>query len=115
MRVKLDENLGNRGAQAFRAAGHDVATAYEQGLTGATDDELYDVCVRESRLLVSLDLDFANPLRFDPAKSAGIAVLRVNGERHLDERGTSFRAVVHRKRELRSARREPVARGEVQL
>ncbi len=36
-------------------------------------------------------------------------------ERHLDERGTSFRAVVHRKRELRSARREPVARGEVQL
>ena len=80
MRIKLDENLGQRVAAAFRAAGHDVATVFEQRLTSATDQQLFGVCVRERRLLVSLDTDFANPLRFDPLKSAGIAVLRVHSE-----------------------------------
>ncbi|MGH7687109.1 MAG: DUF5615 family PIN-like protein [Candidatus Dormibacteria bacterium] len=68
MRIKLDENLGRRAAEAFRAAGHDVATAHEQQLTSATDQEVFDVCVSEGRLLVSLDIDFANPLRFDRSK-----------------------------------------------
>jgi hypothetical protein len=30
----------------------------------------------EGRVLVTIDLDFANPLRFPPASTAGIAVLR---------------------------------------
>lgn len=80
MRIKLDENLGQRVAGAFRAAGHDVATVYEQRLTSATDQQLFAVCVSERRLLVSLDTDFANPMRFDPLQSAGIAVLRVRSE-----------------------------------
>lgn len=88
MRVKLDENLGRRAAEAFRVAGHDVATVLEQRLTSATDQQIFDVCVSERRLLVSLDIDFANPLRFNPQKAAGVAVLRVHSEptRHqLDE------------------------------
>ena len=80
MRIKLDENLGQRVAEVVRAAGHDVATVHEQRLTSATDQQLFSVCVRERRLLVSLDTDFANPLRFDPLKSAGIVVLRVRSE-----------------------------------
>jgi predicted nuclease of predicted toxin-antitoxin system len=77
VRLKLDENLGLRTARAFAEAGHDVATAAGQGLAGFTDADLLAVCVAEGRALVTLDLDFANPLRFDPASAAGIAVLRV--------------------------------------
>jgi hypothetical protein len=33
--------------------------------------------MRESRALVTLDLDFANPLQFKPSRYAGIAVLRL--------------------------------------
>lgn len=77
MRIKLDENLGSRTVELFRAAGHDVATVVGQGLTSAPDPELLAACRRERRCLVTLDVDFGNPLRFRPADTSGIAVLRL--------------------------------------
>jgi Uncharacterized protein conserved in bacteria len=77
VRLKLDENLGHRIADLFRNAGHDVATVYDQELTSAPDSWVFNACLKESRVLVTLDLDFANPLRFDHHGSPGVAVLRV--------------------------------------
>lgn len=62
MKIELDENLGNRGADVLRAAGHDVATVVEEGLSSASDDRLIEACRSERRRLVTLDLDFSNPL-----------------------------------------------------
>ena len=77
MKVKLDENLGALAVRLFDAAGHDVARCGCQHLNGAPNRRVYDACRAEARLLVTLDLDFANPFRFDPAPTAGIAVIRV--------------------------------------
>jgi predicted nuclease of predicted toxin-antitoxin system len=77
LRFKLDEKLGRQSIDLFLEAGHDIATVAEQELQGATDNHLIDVCREEARVLVTLDLDFSNVLRFPPELYAGIAVLRV--------------------------------------
>ena len=77
MKIKLDENLGNRGAEILRAAGYSVTTVVEEGLASAADDRLIEVCRSEGKCLVTLDLDFGNPLRFDPSRYSGIVVLRL--------------------------------------
>ena len=74
MRFKLDENLGRRGRDLLTAAGHDVATVFDQNLTHAPDNKVIEACRQENRCLVTLDLDFGNPLRFNPAEYCGIAV-----------------------------------------
>jgi predicted nuclease of predicted toxin-antitoxin system len=77
MKIKLDENLGTRGADLLRAAGHDVVTVVEQGLQAAADRQVAAACQAECRCLLTLDLDFGNPLVFRPADYSGIAVLRL--------------------------------------
>ncbi len=51
MKLKLDENMGSRGASLFRQAGHDVKTVVEQGLCSSTDIKLSEVCRTEKSVL----------------------------------------------------------------
>ena len=77
MKLKLDENLGVRCADLLAEAGHDVATVPGEGMCSASDLESIRVCRDEERCLVTLDLDYANTLRFRPSDYRGIAVLRL--------------------------------------
>lgn len=77
MRLKLDENLGRQAAEMLRQAGHEVSTVHDQGLRGAEDRRLIEACRRDGRCLVTLDLEFGNPLLFRPSDYPGIAVLRL--------------------------------------
>ncbi len=76
VRFKLDENLPEVLASLLAEAGHDVATVLQEELSGCDDRKLFELCQREGRALVTLDLDFANPLNFPPESAAGIIVLR---------------------------------------
>jgi hypothetical protein len=77
VKLKLDENFGQRCVSILRDAGHDAMTVVAQQMSGYDDHRLIAACNTEGRCLVSLDLDFANPLRFNPADYRGIAVFRL--------------------------------------
>jgi len=76
MKLKLDENLGRQAAELLRGRGHDVQTVPDEHLGAASEEVLIQACRTERRCLVTLDLDFGNPLLFPPTEYAGIAVLR---------------------------------------
>jgi predicted nuclease of predicted toxin-antitoxin system len=78
--LKLDENLPVVARELLQTAGHDVVTAHEEGLAGADDDTLLTAAKREGRALVTLDLDFPDVRRYDPADSAGMIVLRLRDQ-----------------------------------
>ena len=83
MKLKLVENLGHSAQVLLEAAGHDVATVYAESVCSASDDEVIQISRREERCLVTLDLEFANPLRYRPADYRGIAVLRLPAKASL--------------------------------
>jgi len=77
MRFKLDENLHPDAAEYLRQHGHDALTVADQGLRGHDDNDIAEVCRREQRALVTLDLDFSDVRIYPPADYSGLLVLRL--------------------------------------
>lgn len=64
MRILLDENIPQRVLWWLISEGHEVVTAREVGLSGRSDQVLYAHAERNNYVLVTLDLDFSDPVRF---------------------------------------------------
>ena len=76
MKLKIDENLPRECAEVLRAGGFEADTVAEEYLTGAEDSAIAVRCQAEGRVLITLDLDFANIRAYPPEEHAGIVVLR---------------------------------------
>ena len=81
MKFKIDENLPAEAAAVFRAAGHDASCALDEDLGGKNDSIVWDFCKTEGRVLVTLDLGFADIRAYPPEEGPGCIVLRL---RHQD-------------------------------
>jgi len=77
MKIKLDENLPSRLANALNQLGHDVHTSPEEGLSGRADPEIWQMAQRESRFLITQDLDFSDSRKFAPGSHCGILLVRL--------------------------------------
>lgn len=77
MKFKLDENLPAGLVSLLRPAGHDASSVFEQDMSGENDEVLLDVCRREGRALITLDLDFSDVRTYPPSENQGIIVLRL--------------------------------------
>ena len=95
MRLKTDENLGLRVAEMLRQAGHDVLSVADQGIQGTPDRTLIDLCRRESRGLVTMDVEFGNPLIFRPSDYGGIALLRLTHGGAPDDLRDAVRTLIN--------------------
>ena len=76
LRFKIDENVPIDAAALLEAAGYDAHTVYDEALAGAPDPNVAEACARESRVLVTLDLDFSDVRAYPPGTHPGIVVLR---------------------------------------
>lgn len=76
MRFKIDENLPPDAAELLRRNGHDTDTVLDEALGGSPDSSIAKTCRTEQRILVTLDLDFADILQYPPRDHSGIIVLR---------------------------------------
>lgn len=77
MRFKVDENLPVDLAEELCAAGYEADTVDEQRLVGSSDRHLSEICKAEGRILVTLDLDFADIRTYPPETYPGIVVMRL--------------------------------------
>ena len=80
LRFKRDENLPAEAATALRGAGFDAMTVLDQELRASPDGDIARVCRDESRILVTLDLDFSDIRTYRPSDHAGIVVLRLRDQ-----------------------------------
>jgi predicted nuclease of predicted toxin-antitoxin system len=77
MKFKLDENLPVEASALLREAGHDALTVLDQNMGGEPDEHIIQICSQEKRVLITLDLDFADINAYPPSNYHGIFVLRV--------------------------------------
>ena len=78
MKLFLDENLSPQHASELRIEGYDALSVLEAGLSGATDEQVLRFAVESGRVLVTLDADFANVMRFPPEQTLGVVRLKVH-------------------------------------
>ncbi len=77
MIFKIDENLPAECAVLLRGAGFGADTVAEENLEGADDTVIARSIRAEGRVLITLDLDFANIQANPPSTHSGIIVLRL--------------------------------------
>lgn len=75
-RFKLDENMPGEAIELLRGDGHDVRTVLDELLGGSADPRILQACRDDDRMLVTLDLDFADLQLYAPSSHPGIWVLR---------------------------------------
>jgi predicted nuclease of predicted toxin-antitoxin system len=76
MRLFLDENLSPQLITRLSAFGHDAVCAYDAGLCGKSDAKIREFAIQQSRVLVTLDGDFADLTRYPVMGTPGIIWLR---------------------------------------
>jgi predicted nuclease of predicted toxin-antitoxin system len=76
MKLKLDENLSRHLKPVLTAQGHDVLTAADENLLSRPDTEIARAAAAEQRMLLTLDVEFADLRKYPPGSHPGIVLFR---------------------------------------
>jgi predicted nuclease of predicted toxin-antitoxin system len=64
--------------------GHDVHTQHDELLLGHADGEIWEATQKESRFLITQDLDFSDLRQFAPGSHYGILLVRLRSPNRRD-------------------------------
>ena len=78
MKLFLDENISPLHVAELRADGYDALGVVEANLSGASDERVLQFAIDEDRILITLDADFANIVRFSSQHTPGLVRLRLH-------------------------------------
>lgn len=90
MKIFANENLFEPIIDYLRSLGNDVLSIRDCGLSGISDDEVYEMACKENRVIITMDKDFTRIFRFPPQRCGGIVVAKIY-KRPVDETLTIFR------------------------
>ena len=76
MRLKLDENLSRHLKPILAGLGHDVLTAADENLLSRPDTVIAAAAFKEERILLTLDIEFADLRKYPPGTHPGIIMFR---------------------------------------
>ena len=77
MHFLIDENLPLSLEAVFLKQGHSMAHVRNiNELRGQPDEVIFEYAAKRKLIIVTRDLNFANPMRFELSKLVGMAVLR---------------------------------------
>lgn len=76
MKFKIDQNLPAEYATVLRESGSEAETVDQESLGGADDTVISKRCRSEERVLVTLDMGFADIRSYPPSEHPGIIVVR---------------------------------------
>ena len=77
MKLKLDENLSRHLKTPLMNLGHDVLTASDENLLSCPDSEVAAEAFKENRMLLTLDVEFADLRKYPPGSHPGIILFRL--------------------------------------
>lgn len=76
MKLKLDENLSRHLKAVLEKNHYDVTTAAEEGLLSKPDIFVAKAAAGEGRILLTLDVEFADLRKYPPGSHPGIVLFR---------------------------------------
>jgi len=77
LKILADENLFEPIVVHLKALGHEVMSVRDSGLSGITDDAVYQLACKEKRVIITMDKDFSRTFRFPPERCGGVIVVKI--------------------------------------
>jgi predicted nuclease of predicted toxin-antitoxin system len=90
VKIFANENLFEPIIDYLRSLGNDVLSIRDCGLSGISDDEVYEKACKGKMVIITMDKDFTRIFRFPPERCGGIVVAKIY-KRPVDETLTIFR------------------------
>jgi len=80
LKLLLNANLSHETASFLRNLGFDVLCLLEEGLGAITDEEVVELAKKESRIIITFDLDFGQLYHFREEGKVGVIILRLKDQ-----------------------------------